>query len=98
MCRFFKGDVRRISQLLKVYAIANTIGEFKRLERAQYGDSKEQTEFLLRSEPDFSFWGLHATVNIPFAPENENMVFVLASNGTDAKYTGSWRYMTQENK
>ncbi len=56
-----------------------------------YDLPKEQVEFMLRSDLDFSFWGSHATENISFSPENENMVFVLAPNSSGGKYTGSWQ-------
>ena len=56
-----------------------------------YDLPKEQVEFMLRSDLDFSFWGSHATEDISFSPENENMVFVLAPNSSGGKYTGSWQ-------
>lgn len=56
-----------------------------------YDLPKEQTEFLLRSDLDFEDWNTHASQNISFTPENENMVYVFAENTTGGKYTGSWQ-------
>ena len=52
---------------------------------------KEQNEFLLRADLDFSNWGKYASSNITFTPENENMVYVFESQAADNKHTGSWK-------
>ncbi len=56
-----------------------------------YDLPKEQVEFLLRADLDFSHWGEYSSLNITFSPENENMVFVLSGQSGDGKYGGSWQ-------
>lgn len=60
----------------------------------EYDLPKEQTEFLLRADLDFSHWGEFASSNVSFTPENENMIYTFSAQSADGKYTGSW----QENK
>ena len=56
-----------------------------------YDLPKEQVEFLLRADLDFSHWGEYTSVNISFSPENENMVYVFDSQASNGKHSGSWQ-------
>lgn len=56
-----------------------------------YDLPKEQTEFLLRADLDFSHWGEYASANVTFTPKNENMIYVFDRQTGDGKYTGSWQ-------
>ena len=55
-----------------------------------YDLPKEQVEFLLRADLDFSHWGEYSSVNISFSPENENMIYVFDVPSGGGKQSGSW--------
>lgn len=56
-----------------------------------YDLPKEQVEFLLRADLDFSHWGEYSSANVVFSPENENMVYVFDNQASNGKYYGDWQ-------